>query len=73
MTLTVRKGLSYSCSKEEDFMEYTVQKLSQLAGVSARTIRYYDERFTAYYDKEQPGTAKFLRDAVHIYLGIDNK
>jgi|GEM_PF-2276927 DNA-binding transcriptional MerR regulator len=54
-------------------MEYTVQKLSQLAGVSARTIRYYDERFTAYYDKEQPGTAKFLRDAVHIYLGIDNK
>jgi DNA-binding transcriptional MerR regulator len=24
-------------------MEYTVQKLSQLAGISARTIRYYDE------------------------------
>ncbi len=28
-----------------------------------------DERFTAYYDKEQPGTAEFLRDAVHIYTG----
>ncbi len=28
-----------------------------------------DERFTAYYDKEQPGTAKFLRDAVFIYTG----
>lgn len=28
-----------------------------------------DERFTAYYDKEQPGTAKFLRDAVNIYTG----
>ena len=26
-----------------------------------------DERFTAYYDKEQPGVAKFLRDAVLIY------
>lgn len=26
-----------------------------------------DERFTAYYDKEQPGTAKFLRDAITIY------
>jgi len=26
-----------------------------------------DERFTAYYDKEQPGLAKFLRDAIHIY------
>ncbi len=29
-----------------------------------------DERFTAYYDKEQPGTAEFLRDAVHIYTGM---
>jgi len=28
-----------------------------------------DERFTAYYDKKQPGTAKFLRDAVLIYTG----
>ena len=24
-------------------MEYTVQKLSRLAGVSSRTLRYYDE------------------------------
>lgn len=30
-----------------------------------------DERFTAYYDKEQPGTAKFLRDAIRIYTGMD--
>jgi len=28
-----------------------------------------DERFTAYYDKEQPGTAEFLRDAIYIYTG----
>ncbi|MEH7076498.1 MerR family transcriptional regulator [Neobacillus drentensis] len=28
-----------------------------------------DERFTAYYDKKQPGTAEFLRDAIHIYTG----
>lgn len=28
-----------------------------------------DERFTAYYDKEQPGTAVFLRDAINIYTG----
>ncbi|HWR23986.1 MAG TPA: MerR family transcriptional regulator [Feifaniaceae bacterium] len=26
-----------------------------------------DERFTAYYDKEQPGLAAFLRDAVLVY------
>lgn len=30
-----------------------------------------DERFTAYYDKEQPGTAAFLRDAVFIYTGTE--
>ncbi len=29
-----------------------------------------DERFTAYYDKDQPGTAAFLRDAIHIYTGM---
>ena len=28
-----------------------------------------DERFTAYYDQEQPGTAVFLRDAINIYTG----
>ena len=27
-----------------------------------------DERFAAYYDAAQPGTAKFLRDAVMIYV-----
>ncbi|MBD1381771.1 MerR family transcriptional regulator [Metabacillus arenae] len=32
-----------------------------------------DERFTAYYDKEQPGGAEFLRDAIHIYTGIKKK
>jgi hypothetical protein len=30
-----------------------------------------DGRFTAYYDGEQPGTAKFLRDAVLIYTGTN--
>lgn len=30
-----------------------------------------DERFTAYYDKEQPGTAKFLRDAILVYTGMN--
>lgn len=29
-----------------------------------------DERFTAYYDKDQPGTAAFLRDAIQIYTGM---
>ncbi|MFZ7130897.1 MAG: MerR family transcriptional regulator [Eubacteriales bacterium] len=29
-----------------------------------------DERFTAYYDEKQPGTAKFLRDAIFVYTGM---
>ena len=29
-----------------------------------------DERFKAYYDKEQPGTADFLRDAILIYTAM---
>jgi DNA-binding transcriptional MerR regulator len=32
-----------------------------------------DERFRAYYDEEQPGTAEFLREAVHIYTGIKSQ
>lgn len=28
-----------------------------------------DERFRAYYDKENPGAAEFLRDAIFIYTG----
>jgi hypothetical protein len=28
-----------------------------------------DERFTAFYDAKQPGSAEFLRDAVLIYTG----
>ncbi|GGN66960.1 MerR family transcriptional regulator [Oceanobacillus indicireducens] len=38
------------------------------AGLAQRYVD--DERFTAYYDKEQPGTAAFLRDAIHIYTGM---
>ena len=29
-----------------------------------------DERFKAYYDEKQPGTAEFLRDAILVYTGL---
>jgi len=32
-----------------------------------------DPRFTAYYDREQPGTARFLRDAIRIYTGSERR
>ncbi|MGI6097213.1 MAG: MerR family transcriptional regulator [Dethiobacteria bacterium] len=30
-----------------------------------------DQRFRAYYDREQPGLAAFLKDAIWIYTGIE--
>ena len=32
-----------------------------------------DERFKAYYDEEQPGTAEFFRDAILIYTGSEKQ
>jgi DNA-binding transcriptional MerR regulator len=40
------------------------------AGIAQTYVN--DPRFTAYYDKEQPGVAKFLRDAIIIYTGQYN-
>ncbi|MEG6586926.1 MerR family transcriptional regulator [Dendrosporobacter sp. 1207_IL3150] len=36
------------------------------AGVAQMYVE--DERFKAYYDKKQPGTAEFLRDAILVYI-----
>ncbi len=59
-------------------MEYSIQELSRLSGVTTRALRWYDpakhrgigelyvmdERFTTYYDKQVLGCARFLRDSV---------
>ena len=42
LTLTLRKGVSLDC-QEVASVEYTVKKLGQMAGVSTRTLRYYDQ------------------------------
>jgi len=43
---------------------------SKEAHAGAAQMYVDDERFTKYYDKEQPGTAEFLRDAILIYTGM---
>ena len=43
---------------------------SKEAHVGVTQMYVDDERFTAYYDEKQPGTAVFLRDAVLYYAGI---
>jgi len=42
LTLTQRKALN-SDLLGELFMKYTIKKLADLAGISTRTLRYYDE------------------------------
>jgi DNA-binding transcriptional MerR regulator len=42
---------------------------SQEAHAGVAQMYVDDERFRAYYEKDQPGVAEFLRDAVLIYTG----
>jgi DNA-binding transcriptional MerR regulator len=49
---------------------YTWPSYSKEAHAGVAQMYVDDERFTAYYDKEQPGMAEFLRDAIFIYTGM---
>lgn len=51
------------------WLTYYWTEYSKEAHAGLAQMYVEDERFTAYYDKEQPGMAAFLRDAVHIYTG----
>jgi len=42
---------------------------SKVAHAGLAQMYVADERFKAYYDEKQPGTAEFLRDAILIYTG----
>ena len=46
---------------------YSWSKYSKEAHRGLAEMYIQDERFTAYYDKEQVGMAKFLRDSIVIY------
>ena len=52
------------------WLSYYWESYTKEAHAGVAQMYVDDERFTAYYDKVQPGTAAFLRDAVHIYTGI---
>jgi len=51
------------------WISYYWSEYSKEAHAGLAQMYVDDERFTAYYDKEQPGTAAFLRDAIFIYTG----
>ncbi|TQR16382.1 MerR family transcriptional regulator [Psychrobacillus soli] len=49
------------------WLSYYWDKYTKEAHAGLAQMYVDDERFTAYYDKIQPGAAVFLRDAVHVY------
>ncbi|HHV08935.1 MAG TPA: MerR family transcriptional regulator [Clostridiales bacterium] len=53
------------------WLTYTWSSYSKEAHAALAQMYVDDERFTAYYDKTQPGMAAFLRDAIHIYTGVN--
>ncbi len=55
------------------WLSYFWPNYSKEAHMGLAQMYVDDERFTAYYDAQQPGTAAFLRDAVRIYTGVDRQ
>ncbi|MFD4707784.1 MerR family transcriptional regulator [Gottfriedia sp. NPDC058432] len=51
----------------KQWLTFYWNKYSKEAHAGLAQMYVDDERFRAHYDKEQPGTAEFLRDAIHIY------
>lgn len=54
----------------KQWLTFYWSKYSKEAHAGLAQMYVDDERFKAYYDMEQPGTAAFLRDAIHIYTGM---
>jgi DNA-binding transcriptional MerR regulator len=55
----------------KQWLTYFWSEYSKEAHAGLAQMYVDDSRFTAYYDKEQPGTAEFLRDAILIYTGMN--
>lgn len=52
------------------WLTYCWPEYSKEAHVGLAQMYVDDERFRAYYDQKQPGTASFLREAILIYTGM---
>lgn len=55
------------------WLSFTWNSYSKEAHAGLAQMYVDDERFTVYYDKNQAGCAKFLRDAVLIYTGMNSQ
>ncbi|HBI55703.1 MAG TPA: MerR family transcriptional regulator [Firmicutes bacterium] len=54
-------------ARHKEWLHYTWPRYSAEAHKGLVQMYLDDPRFTAYYDKEVPGCARFLRDAVHAW------
>ncbi|MZQ85267.1 MerR family transcriptional regulator [Paenibacillus sp. 5J-6] len=54
----------------KQWLSYYWSEYSKEAHAGLAQMYVDDERFKAYYDDKQPGTAEFLRDSIHIYTGF---
>lgn len=54
----------------KNWISFYWEKYSKEAHAGLAQMYVEDERFKAYYDEKEPGTAEFLRDAVLIYTGM---
>lgn len=52
------------------WLSFTWSSYSKEAHAGVAQMYVEDERFKEFYDKKQPGSAEFLRDAILIYTGI---
>lgn len=52
------------------WLSFTWSEYSKEAHANLAQMYVDDERFKAYYDKDQDGLAEFLRDAIRIYTGV---
>lgn len=59
-----------SAALHKKWLTFSWGEYSKEAHAGLAQMYVDDERFTAYYDKNQPGTAEFLRDAILIYTGM---
>ena len=55
----------------KDWLSYTWPNYTKEAHGGLAQMYVEDERFTAYYDNNQPGLAAFLRDAIFVFTGKD--
>jgi DNA-binding transcriptional MerR regulator len=54
----------------KQWLTYFWSEYSKEAHAGLAQMYMDDERFKAYYDEKQPGTAEFLRDAIQVYTGF---